>query len=71
MQTSKQKKMTYHKSYRMFDVAMVAMDGHGEDTNWYLDSGATKHVTRRSKYGQVYIKKCSSILKTIIFWPNT
>ena len=33
------------KTARMFEMAMVAMDSHGEGANWYLDSGATNHVT--------------------------
>lgn len=33
----------------MFEVAMMAMDGRREDTNWYLDFSATKHVTGDSK----------------------
>lgn len=32
----------------MFEVAMMSIDAQESDSSWYLDSGATKHVTRDS-----------------------
>ena len=33
------------KVSKLFEVPMLGMDEHNEDTNWYFDSGATKHMT--------------------------
>jgi hypothetical protein len=34
------------KVSKLIEAAMLGMEEHNEDTNWYFDSGATKHMTR-------------------------